>query len=99
MSCVVTFTIFPMGKGGEESLSPYVARVIRIVEKSGIPYQLGAMGTVLEGEFDEIMAVIKKCHDALHEDNSRVYLTMAVDSKAGGEDRMTRKVKSVEERL
>lgn len=99
MSCVVQFAIFPMDHGDASSLAPYVARALEIVRESGLPYTLGSMGTVLEGEYHEIMDVIGRCHDALRQDSDRVYLTIAVDSKAEGQDRMTRKVQSVEELL
>ncbi|MGE4553533.1 MAG: MTH1187 family thiamine-binding protein [Desulfovibrionaceae bacterium] len=96
MSCVVQFAIFPLDKGDAPSLAPYVARALEIVRASGLPYALGPMGTVLEGEYHEIMAVIGRCHDELRADCARVYLTVAVDSKAEGSERMTGKVRSVE---
>ena len=99
MSCVVQFAIFPLDKGNTPSLAPYVARALKIVRESGLPYTLGPMGTVLEGEYHEIMAVIGRCHDELRADCDRVYLTVAVDSKAAGRERMTGKVQSVEELL
>lgn len=95
MSCVVTFTIFPLDPQNKESLAPYVARALRIIKDSGLPYELGAMGTVMEGEFDEVMDVVRRCHDELRKDCDRVYMTMAVDSKKSDGGRMIQKVKSV----
>jgi len=97
MSCVATFTIFPLDKGNEPSLAPYVANALKIIACSGLPYELGAMGTVLEGEFDKIMAVVKECHDSLREISDRIYITLAIDSKSGDGGRILQKVKSVEE--
>ena len=95
MSCVVTFTIFPLERQDEGTLAPYVARSPQIIKDSGLPYELGAMGTVIEGEYDDIMAVIKRCHDDMRRDCGRVYMTMAVDSKSGDGGRMAQKVDSV----
>jgi len=97
MSCVATFTIFPLDKGNEPSLAPYVARALEIITCSGLSYELGAMGTVLEGEFDEIMTVVKECHDSLREISERIYITLAIDSKSGNGGRIVQKIKSVEE--
>lgn len=99
MSSVATFTIFPLDKGDEPSLAPYVAKTLRIIQNSGLPYELGSMGTVLEGEFDAIMGIVKQCHDTLREVSDRVYLTLAIDSKPGDSGRIVQKVKSVEEIL
>jgi len=97
MSCVATFTIFPLDKGHEPSLAPYVAKAFKIITSSGLPHELGAMGTVLEGEFDEIMTVVRECHDSLREISERIYITLAIDSKSGDGGRIVQKVKSVEE--
>ena len=99
MSCVATFSIFPLVRPDEGSLAPYVARSLRIVEESGLDHQLGPMGTVIEGEIDDVLGVIKQCHDAMRADCDRVYLTLAVDSRTGEGGRMTSKVESVRERL
>ncbi|WFS61070.1 MTH1187 family thiamine-binding protein [Pseudodesulfovibrio thermohalotolerans] len=99
MSCVATFSIFPLERTDEGSLAPYVARTIAIVRESGLPYELGAMGTVIEGDFDKVMATIKRCHDDMRNDCGRVYLTLAVDSRSGEAGRMQSKVDSVGELL
>jgi len=99
MSCVVTFTIFPLEREDQGTFAPHVAQALQIIKDSGLPYELGSMGTVMEGDYDEIMAVIKACHDAMRKGCGRVYMTMAVDSKVGDGGRMTQKVASVEELL
>ncbi|WP_028578730.1 MTH1187 family thiamine-binding protein [Desulfogranum japonicum] len=99
MSCVATFAIFPLKQSGEDSLAPYVARALQIVKDSGVPYQLGPMGTALEGDYVEIMDVIRQCHDELRKDCDRVYLTVAIDSKAGEGGRIQQKVSHVGELL
>lgn len=96
MSCVATFAIFPLEREDQSTFAPYVAQALQIVKDSGLPYQLGAMGTSLEGEYDAVMAVIKRCHDAMRETSGRVYLTVAVDSREGADGRITGKVQRVE---
>ena len=56
MSILAEFSIVPLGKG--ESVSAIVARVLKIVAESGIPYKANPMGTVLEGEWDRVMGII-----------------------------------------
>jgi len=88
----------PLGKG--ESVSKYVARVVDIVDKSGLPYVLTPMGTIIEGEdWDEVMEVLKKGFEALKEDCNRISITMKIDYRKGKSGRLTQKVKSVQEKL
>ncbi len=91
------FSIFPVNRG--ESLSPYVARCVRIVEKRGIRFQLHPMGTVLEGEWDEVFSVIGECFQALVKDCDRISVNIKVDYRKGNSYRMEEKVQSVEEKL
>ena len=86
-----------MGVG--ESISPHVAKVIDIVDKSGLPYRTHAMGTLIEGNWDECLAIIKKCHDALKKTTPRVYTRIAIDDRKGRKAMMTRKLESVESKL
>ena len=66
MSVIVEFSVVPVGKGA--SLSPVVARVLQIVAKSGIQYKANPMGTVLEGSWEDVMGVVKRCHDEVMKD-------------------------------
>lgn len=91
------FSIFPVGQG--ESLSPYVARVVRLVRQSGLPNELHAMGTIVEGEWDEVFGLIRACASALEEDCPRVSLSIKADIRRGGDRHISRKVESVEARL
>ena len=91
------FSIIPVGKG--ESLSKDVAEVLRIVEQSNLRYKFGPMGTTVEGEWEEVMGLIKRCRDKLLEGRSRVYLTIKIDDRKGAKNRITGKVRSVERNL
>lgn len=97
MSVLVHFSIFPIDKG--EQLSGYVARAIQVIEESGLPYQLEAMGTTMEGEWDEVMQVVKKCYEALSTDCGRILIHMKMDCKKVMGGRMTQKVQSVTSKL
>jgi uncharacterized protein (TIGR00106 family) len=97
MSCLVEFSMSPMDKG--ESVSAYVARSLEIVADSGLPYQLHAMGTILEGEWAECMAVIDRCYRHMSEDCGRISCTIKIDAREGRTDRLKGKVASVEREL
>jgi uncharacterized protein (TIGR00106 family) len=88
------FSIWPMDKG--ESVSKYVARALDIVDRSGLPYKLGPLGTCVEGEWPEVMAVIQQCYEALAKDCNRVTCTIKCDWRKDKSGRLTAKVESVE---
>jgi uncharacterized protein (TIGR00106 family) len=94
---LVEFSLFPVGK--EEHLSPYVAHSLEIIEKSGLPYQLTAMGTLIEGEWDEVINVVKKCYLRMAEECPRVYGSVKIDARKGIEGQLKTKVASVEQKI
>ncbi len=94
---VVNFSIVPIGK--ESSLSAKVAEILKIVSESGIDYKLHSMGTILEGDWDEIMRLIKTCHKKILKDSDRVLTTITIDDRKGRTGRIAGKVKSVEKKL
>ena len=97
MSVLIHFSMFPTDKG--TSVSPYVARSLRIIRESGLPHKLGPMSTAVEGEWGEVMGVVERCFTELKKDCSRIYMTIQMDYRAGAENRLEGKVKSVEEKL
>ena len=94
---IAEFSIIPIGKG--ESLGAYVAQAFRIVEESGVAHEHHAMGTNLEGDWDDVMAVIKACRDRLLETSKRVSLTIKIDDRVGVTDGLRRKVDSAKRHL
>src|SRR5665811_822771 len=90
---VVEFSIYPLDKG--ESVGKYVVRALDIVDKSRIPYRLHAMGTVMEGNWEDCFAVVKKCFQALRKDCHRVEISIKVDYRAGPRGRLVSKVRSM----
>jgi uncharacterized protein (TIGR00106 family) len=87
----------PLGKG--ESVSKYVSRSLDIIDKSGVPYRLNPMGTVLEGEWDEVFAVVRKCYARMKKDCNRISCSIKVDYRKGHSGRLVSKVASVEKTL
>jgi uncharacterized protein (TIGR00106 family) len=94
---LLEFSMSPFGKG--ESLSPYVARSLDIIDKSGLPYQLTPMGTIIEGEWDEVMAVVSACFAAMRADCERIGAQIKIDWRAGEVSRMRSKIDAVEAQL
>jgi uncharacterized protein (TIGR00106 family) len=97
MAMLLEFSMSPLGKG--ESVGQYVARSLDIIDRSGVPYRLNPMGTVLEGEFDEVMRVVRDCFEAMSADCDRVTCTIKMDWRRGAQGRLEGKVRSVEEKL
>ena len=91
------FSIWPMDKG--ESVGEYVARCLDIVDRSGLPYKLGPLGTCIEGEWDAVMSVIKQCYQALEEDCNRITCTVKMDYRKNKSGMINSKVESVEKKL
>jgi uncharacterized protein (TIGR00106 family) len=80
-------------------VSKYVARSLDIIDKSGVPYRLNPMGTVLEGEWDEVFAVVRKCYERMKQDCNRISCSIKVDYRKGHSGRLASKVASVEKTL
>ena len=94
---LLEFAMSPQGQG--ESLSAYVARILDVIDKSGVPYQLTPMGTILEGEWADVMAVVTACFNALQADCPRIGMNLKVDYRAGPESRLRSKIEKVEAQL
>ena len=94
---LLEFSMFPLDKG--ESVSQYVDRSIDIIDRSGLPYQTHAMGTVLEGEFDQVLDVVRRCYEAMAADCNRIECSVKIDARKGGSGRLHSKVASLEEKL
>ncbi len=94
---LLEFSMSPLGKG--ESVGQYVARSLDIIDKSGVAYRLNPMGTVLEGEWNDVFWVVRKCYERMKKDCNRISCTIKVDYRKGHKGRLDSKVASVEKRL
>jgi uncharacterized protein (TIGR00106 family) len=91
------FSMSPFDKG--DSLSQYVARSLDIIDKSGLPYQLTPMGTIVEGEWDEVMALITACYQRMNQDCNRISTSIKIDYRAGKSGRLKSKIQAIESKL
>jgi len=94
---LLEFSMSPMSQG--ESVSKYVARSLEIIDQSGLPYQLTPMGTIIEGEWDQVMKVVDDCFKRMSADCARVSTTIRIDYRAGREGALKGKVQAVEQHL
>ncbi|GAA3471145.1 MTH1187 family thiamine-binding protein [Nonomuraea roseola] len=94
---IVAFSITPLGVG--EGVSEPVARAVKVVRDSGLPNHTDAMFTTVEGEWDEVMDVLKRAVEAVAEVAPRVSLVLKADVRPGVTDGMTGKVERLEAHL
>lgn len=94
---LLEFSMTPLDKG--ESVSEYVSRSLEIISQSGVDYRLNPMGTVLEGEWDEVMGVVKQCYEKMSSDCKRITCGIKIDYREGKSGRLESKVTSVEKKL
>ena len=94
---LVAFSVTPLGAG--EEVGELVAEAVRVVRASGLPNRTDAMFTTIEGEWDEVMAVVKADTDAVAARAPRVSLVVKADIRPGVTGALDAKVESVERRL
>ena len=96
---IVAFSIAPAGPDDTGSYAAAVAEAVRIVRASGLPHETNAMFTNIEGEWDEVMAVLKQCVDALTASHPRVSLVVKADIRPGHTGMLESKVRRIDEVL
>ena len=94
---IVAFSVSPTG--GDASVGAAVAEAIRVVRASGLPNETNAMFTNIEGEWDEVMAVVKRAVDVVAASSPRVGLVLKADIRPGYDGQLTAKVERIEEAL
>ena len=92
--------IVPIGTGSA-SVSPALAQVAKLIDASGLAYRVGPMGTVVEGHWEQVMSLAKRCHDAMFAQAVRVMTTIRIDDRRDqpGLGRITSKVASLEAKV
>jgi uncharacterized protein (TIGR00106 family) len=94
---LAAFSLTPLG--GDDSVGELVADAVRIVRESGLPNETNAMFTNIEGEWDEVMAVIQRCVQAVAARSPRVSVVIKIDHRPGVTDAMHSKVETIEQEL
>jgi uncharacterized protein (TIGR00106 family) len=94
---LVAFSVTPLGVG--EGVGEIVAEAVRVVRQSGLPNRTDAMFTTIEGDWDEVMAVVKEAVDAVSARAPRVSVVLKADVRPGVTDALTSKVETVERYL
>jgi len=94
---LVAFSVTPLGVG--EAVADYVADAVRVVRASGLPNQTDAMFTTIEGDWDEVMDVVKRAVDAVAARAPRVSVTLKADIRPGVTGALSAKVDAIEQHL
>ncbi len=94
---LLEMSIVPLGLG--ESVSQYVARCVEIIERSGLSYELHAMGTIVEGELGQVLDLMRQCIEEVAKSANRVTCTAKIDYRQGVTGGIRSKVASVREKL
>ena len=98
MKVIADLTVVPLGVG--ISLSKYVAACEKVLEEAGLETRLHAYGTNIEGDWDEVLAAVKRCHEVIHEMGApRVSSVLKLGTRTDREQNMSDKVRSVEEKM
>ena len=96
---IVAFSISPTAADETGSVGEAVAAAVREVRESGLPCETNAMFTNVEGEWDEVMAVVKRAVDVVAEVSPRVGLVLKADIRPGYDGQLSAKVERIENAL
>lgn len=94
---LLEMSIVPMGVG--DSVSQYVAECVDLIDQSGLDYELHSMGTIVEGELPEVLALMQSCIEKMAQHSDRVTCSAKLDYRRGQQGRLSAKVDSVEQKL
>jgi len=94
---LIDLTVIPL-RGGRH-ISDEVAEVIKLIDASGLPYQLTPSGTCIEGEWEVVMPLIQRCHNVVRSMSSHVVTFIKIEEEYGKENKLTTNIESVEHRL
>ena len=94
---LAAFSVTPLG--GDDSVGELVADAVRIVRESGLPNETNAMFTNIEGDWDDVMAVIHRCVQAVAARSPRVSVVIKIDHRPGVTDALHSKVETIEREL
>ena len=91
----IDLCIVPLGSG--VSLAPYLAACKKVINQAGLDYEIGPNGTALEGEWEEVFACVKACHETVHKKGAgRIFTTLKINTRTDKKQSFREKVNSVE---
>jgi uncharacterized protein (TIGR00106 family) len=94
---LLEMSITPLGKG--ESVTAYVAECVDLIDRSGLNYELHSMGTIIEGELDQVLDLMRRCIEQVATHSDRVTCAAKLDFRRNHEGRLKTKVASIEQKL
>ena len=94
---LLELSVIPLARG--RSISADLADLMKLIDASGLDYRLTAAGTIIEGTWDQVMGIAKKCHSEMRKKTERVITLMKVDDYAERSGRLTAAVESVEKKM
>ncbi len=94
---LIGLSIIPL-RGGEHA-SDELVKVLRLVDESGLAYQLTPTATCIEGTWDEVMPLVLRCHERVREMSAHVVTTIKIEDEEGATNKLTSNVRSIEERI
>ncbi len=98
MSVLFEFSMFPTDKG--ESVSEYVSKIIKMIDKSGVKYQLTAMGSIVECDtMENALKVINDSYKVLEPYSNRIYCDIKLDIRKNRQNAITSKIKSIQDKI
>jgi uncharacterized protein (TIGR00106 family) len=92
---LIELSMTPLGRGTH--LSQDLAGVLKIIDESKLPYCLTPTGTCIEGDWDEVMTLVRRCHEHLRTMTTRVLTTVRIDDESGASGKLTENIRSVEQ--
>jgi len=94
---LIELSIVPLGS--DVHWSDQLAEALKLVDASGLPYVLTPSGTCIEGEWDEVLTLVRQCHERVRQTSPHVLTSINIEDEEGGRDQLTRNIASVEEKL
>lgn len=93
---LVELSIIPVRS--ERSWADQLAEALELIDASGLPYQLTPSGTCIEGEWDEVMGLVRRCHEKIRESSDHVVTTVKVEDEWGASNQLATNISNVEEK-
>lgn len=98
MPVSIELCVVPVGAG--TSLSAYIAACARVLQASGLQHEMHAYGTNIEGDWDQVFAAVRQCHEAVHAMGApRIFTTLKIGTQTEGRAGLQGKVESVQRKL